>query len=130
MARFTVVRVGDDGDAAGSALARACAVGVSESAAISSAIVSAAGEADRAAAAATAVARGTSTKSIVSDRGEWRGGDVERSADEDRDQTISSSSDGESLAHVVVVLEVRERWSSDDASEVVIGELWKGVRGR
>ena len=95
------------------------AAGVSESAAISSAIVSAAEEADNAAAAATTVARGTSTKSPVSERGEWRGGEVEMTAEEDRDQTISSSSEGESLAHVVV-LEESERMSSDEESEVVI----------
>ena len=114
------MRLGAVGDsAAGSVLPRVCTAGVSESAAISSAIVSAAGEAARAAAAATAVARGTSTKSAVSERGEWRGGEVERTAEEDRDQTISSSSEGESLAHVVV-LEVSERRSSDEESEVVI----------
>ena len=46
---------------------------ISERLAISSTIVSAVGEA-----AGAAVARGTSTKSAFSDRGDWRGGDVER----------------------------------------------------
>ena len=46
---------------------------VSQRLAISSAIVSAVGEV-----AGAAVARGTSTKSAFSDRGDWRGGDVER----------------------------------------------------
>ena len=116
-------------DAAGSA-ALPCArtAGVSESAAISSAIVSAVGEADRAAAAAAAVARGTSTKSPVSDRGDWRGGEVERRAEEDRDQTISSSSESESLAHVVV-LELSESTSSEEESEAVVMIVWKGARG-
>ena len=108
-----------DGTAGGSAFSRACVAGVSESAAISSAIVSAVGEADDGAAAAAA--RGTSTKSAVSDRGEWRGGEVERRAEEERDQTISSSSslsERESLAHLV--LEVSESMSREDAREVVI----------
>ena len=107
-----------DGTAGGSAFSRACVAGVSESAAISSATVSAVGEADDGAAA---VARGTSTKSAVSDRGEWRGGEVERRAEEERDQTISSSSslsERESLAHLV--LEVSESMSREDAREVVI----------
>jgi len=109
------VRWSELGDG-GSAFPRACAcvAGVSESAPISSAIVSAVGEADEA-----ADARGTSTKSAVSDRGDWRGGDVERMAEEERDQTISSSSEGESLAHLV--LEERESTSSEDEREVVIG---------
>ncbi len=105
--------VGDDA-AGGSALPRACGAGVSESVAISSAIVLAVGEV----AAGVAVARGTSTKSAVSERGEWRGGEVERRAEEERDQTISSSSEGESLAHRV--LEVSESTSSEDESEVVM----------
>lgn len=89
--------------------------GVSERLAISSAIVSAVAVGG----AAAAVARGTSTKSAVSDRGDWRGGDVERRAEEERDQTISSSSEErESLAHRE--LEVSERTSSEDESEVDI----------
>ena len=110
-----------DGTAGGSAFSRACVAGVSESAAISSATVSAVGEADDGATAAAAAARGTSTKSAVSDRGEWRGGEVERRAEEERDQTISSSSslsERESLAHLV--LEVSESMSREDAREVVI----------
>ena len=92
--------------------------GVSERLAISSAIVSAVAVGG-AAAAVAAVARGTSTKSAVSDRGDWRGGDVERRAEEERDQTISSSSEErESLAHRE--LEVNERTSSEDESEVDI----------
>jgi hypothetical protein len=98
----------------GSAFPRA---GVSERLANSSAIVSAVGEADDDGAAA-AVARGTSTKSAVSDRGDWRGGDVERRAEEERDQTISSSSERESLAHLE--LEVSERTSREDEREVVV----------
>ena len=90
--------------------------GVSERLAISSAIISAVAVGG---AAAVAVARGTSTKSAVSDRGDWRGGDVERRAEEERDQTISSSSEErESLAHLE--LEVSERTSSEDESEVDI----------
>jgi hypothetical protein len=96
----------------GSAFPRA---GVSERLAISSAIVSAVGEA---VGAAVVVARGTSTKSAVSDRGDWRGGDVERRAEEERDQTISSSSERESLAHLE--LEVSERTSREDEREVVV----------
>ena len=89
--------------------------GVSERLAISSAIISAVAVGG----AAAAVARGTSTKSAVSDRGDWRGGDVERRAEEERDQTISSSSEErESLAHRE--LEVSERTSSEDESEVDI----------
>ena len=96
--------------------------GVSERLAISSAIVSAVAVGG----AAAAVARGTSTKSAVSDRGDWRGGDVERRAEEERDQTISSSSEErESLAHRE--LEVSERTSSEDESEVDICWSWKGV---
>lgn len=94
--------------------------GVSERLAISSAIVSAVG-------AAAAVARGTSTKSAVSDRGDWRGGDVERKAEEERDQTISSSSERESLAHREL-LEVSERTSRDEESEVDILERSAGGR--
>lgn len=109
-----------DGDAGESALPRVCAAGVSESVAISSAIVSTVGEADGAAAVAVLVSRrGTSTKSPVSERGDWRGGE----AGEARDQTISSSSEGESLAHLV--LEVSETMSSEDESEVVIA-VWRG----
>ena len=60
--------------------------------------------------------RGTSTKSAVSDRGELSG--EERTSEEDKDQTISSSSEVESLAHLV--LEVSESISSDDDKEVVM----------
>jgi hypothetical protein len=109
----------DDGAAGGGS---ACAAGVSERAARSSATVSAVGEADEAAAAL-----GTSTKSPVEDRGEWRGGEVEKWVDEERDQTISSSSEGESLAHLV--LEVSERMSREVEREVVMGRVWKGVCG-
>ena len=58
---------------------------------------------------------------------------MERWAEEERDQTISSSSSSsserESLAHLV--LEVSERTSREDAREVVIA-VWmeKGVRAR
>lgn len=112
---FVDVRLGEaaaDGGAGGSALPRACGAGVSESAAISSAIV-------LADVRGTAAARGTSTKSVVSERGEWRGGEVERRAEEERDQTISSSSEGESLAHLELE-EVRESTSSEDESEAVM----------
>lgn len=44
---------------------------------------------------------------------------MERWADEESDQTISSSSEGESLAHLVLV--VSERRSSEDEREVVMG---------
>ena len=52
---------------------------ISKRLAISSAIVSAVGEA-----AGVAVACGTSTKSAFSDRGDWRGSDVERRGEERR----------------------------------------------
>ena len=45
-------------------------------------------------------------------------GEVERRA-EDRDQAISSSSEGQSLAHVVV--ELRESRSTEEESEVGVG---------
>jgi hypothetical protein len=62
--------------------------------------------------------RGTSTKSAVSDRGELSGDEEERTSEEDKDQTISSSSEAESLAHLV--LEVSESMSRDDDREVVM----------
>jgi hypothetical protein len=62
--------------------------------------------------------RGTSTKSAVSDRGELSGDEEERTPEEDKDQTISSSSEAESLAHLV--LDVSESMSSDDDREAVM----------
>jgi hypothetical protein len=62
--------------------------------------------------------RGTSTKSAVSDRGELGKDEEEKTAEDDNDQTISSSSEGESLAHVV--LDDSESMSSDDDREVVM----------
>ena len=63
-------------------------------------------------------ARGTSTKSAVSDRGELSGDEEERTPEEDKDQTISSSSEAESLAHLV--LDESESMSNDDDREVVM----------
>jgi hypothetical protein len=71
-----------------------------------------------AAAAVLVLIRGTSTKSAVSDRGELGGEGEENAAEDDKDQTISSSSEGESLAHLV--LEVRESMSIEDDKEVVM----------
>jgi len=65
--------------------------------------------------------RGTSTKSAVSDRGELSGDEEERAAEEDKDQTISSSSsEVESLAHLVLDVCESERMSSDEDREVVM----------
>ena len=65
--------------------------------------------------------RGTSTKSAVSDRGELRGDEEERTAEEDKDQTISSSSSEiESLAHLVLDVCESESTSRDDEREVVM----------
>jgi len=116
----------DGAAAAGLALLRACRAGASESAAIWFAIVSALGEADRAAAAELVCTRGTSTNSAVSERGEQIGGEIDSTAEEDSDQTISSSSDSESLAHLV--LEWRETTSSEDESEVVMALNGVGER--
>jgi hypothetical protein len=80
--------VGDDDDAGASSSRSWLLVAVAVVAAVASAF------------GALASIRGTSTKSAVSDRGEM-GGDEERTAEEDGDQTISSwSSEGESLAQV------------------------------
>jgi len=67
--------------------------------------------------------RGTSTKSAVSDRGE----EEESTAEDDKDHTISSSSEGESVAHWSPGLEVRERMSIDDDKEVVIADAKRSV---
>jgi len=65
--------------------------------------------------------RGTSTKSAVSDRGELSGDEEERAAEEDKDQTISSSSsEVESLAHLVLDVCESESMSSDEDREVVM----------
>ena len=65
--------------------------------------------------------RGTSTKSAVSDRGELSGDEEERAAEEDKDQTISSSSsEVESLTHLVLDVCESESMSSDEDREVVM----------
>ena len=108
---------------------RGCGAALNERAASLSATVSAAvGDPDACrsvvvdvadvAAAALVLIRGTSTKSAVSDRGESGGEGEENAAEDDKDQTISSSSEGESLAHLV--LEVRESMSIEDDKEVVM----------
>jgi hypothetical protein len=111
---------------------RGCEAALSERAASSSATVSTAvGDADtsRSVVAATADAalvfmRGTSTKSAVSDRGEFGGEGEENAAEDDKDQTIWSSSEGESLADLVLS-EVRESTSIEDDKDVVMASWYE-----
>lgn len=55
------------------------------------------------------------------------GDEEERTPEEDRDQTISSSSEAESLAHLV--LDASESMSSDDDREVVMVYEEEEARG-
>lgn len=75
--------------------------------------------------------RGTSTKSAVSDRGELGGEEEESMAEDDKDHTISSSSEGESVAHWSLEL-VMERMSIDDDKDVDIDDVKRsgGAVGR
>jgi hypothetical protein len=53
------------------------------------------------------------------------GEEEENAAEDDKDQTISSSSEAESLAHLA--LEVRKGMSVDDDREVVMTVMKRGV---
>ena len=98
-----------DGSDAGAGGGASWLVAVAEVAAIASAF------------GALVSTRGTSTKSAVSDRGELSGDEEERTAEEDKDQTISSSSSEiESLAHLVLDVCESESTSRDDEREVVM----------
>ena len=52
------------------------------------------------------------------------GEEEENAAEDDKDQTISSSSEAESLAHLA--LEVREDMSIGDGREIVMAGMKKG----